>query len=70
MKKIQRLLYILAVLVVASLAGFEAFDWTVDYIYVPAGESVVLRYKGPLIFTWGSKFAEKGHFAKDGEIGI
>ena len=70
MKEIQRLLYVLAVLIVAALAGFEAFDWTVNYTYVPAGESVVLRYKGPLVFTWGSKFAEQGRFAKDGEIGI
>ena len=34
------------------------------------GQSLLLRYKGPLIFVWGNKYAEPGHFAEEGEIGV
>jgi hypothetical protein len=49
---------------------FEAFQWTVNRIYVPAGRSLLLRYKGPLIFSWGNRYATPGHFAQEGEIGV
>lgn len=29
------------------VAGYEAFQWTFNYNYVPVGHSLVLRYKGP-----------------------
>jgi regulator of protease activity HflC (stomatin/prohibitin superfamily) len=48
---------------------FEAFEWTVNYKYAPPGKSLLLRYKGPLIFTWGNEYAQ-GRFAKEGEIGV
>ena len=51
------------------MIGFGVFHWTVDRIYVPEGESVMLRYKGPLLL--GKRVqAQRGHFAKKGEIGI
>lgn len=54
----------------AVFAIYELFDWTVNRVYVPAGQSLLLRYKGPLIFVWSAKYAESGQFAKDGEIGV
>jgi regulator of protease activity HflC (stomatin/prohibitin superfamily) len=60
---------IVGLLVLAFLA-FEAFDWTVNRIYVPAGQSLLLRYKGPLIFSWDNHYAAPGHFAQEGEIGV
>jgi len=54
---------------ILALLLFEGFEWTVNYTYVPAGKSVLLRYKGPLIFTWGNRYA-LGRFADEGEIGI
>ena len=51
--------------------GLFLFHWTVNRVYVPEGQSLLLRYKGPLLF--GSRAqAEQGHFADEskGEIGI
>jgi hypothetical protein len=58
--------------VVAALVGYEAFEWTVNRVYVPEGKSLQLRYKGPLIFTWLAKKAENGRFADEskGEMGV
>ena len=42
----------------AALLLYEGFDWTVNRIYVPEGKSLLLRYKGPLFFTWDNKYAE------------
>ena len=53
-----------------ALPLYEGFDWTVNRIYVPEGKSLLLRYKGPLFFTWGNKYAAPGHFAQEGEIGM
>ncbi len=49
--------------------SYEAFDWTINRIYVPEGKSLLLRYKGPLVMIYGNKYAEKG-FAAEGEIGV
>ena len=38
-------------------------------IYIDEGESLLLRYKGPLLLGSG-KAAEPGQFAKAGEVGI
>ena len=53
----------LMALVVVGLA-YVGFDWTVNRVYVPAGKSLLLRYKGPLVFTWDNKYANPGHFAR------
>ncbi|MCY2965805.1 MAG: SPFH domain-containing protein [Planctomycetota bacterium] len=34
--------------------AFEAFHWTVNHVYVPPGKSLLLRYKGPLLFGGGT----------------
>lgn len=48
---------------------FVGFVWTVNRVYVDEGESLMLRYKGPLIF--GSKErAKPGYWAEEGQIGI
>jgi hypothetical protein len=60
------------VLLVVAVAGYEAFEWTVNRVYVPEGKSLQLRYKGPLIFTWLAKEAGVGKFADEsnGEMGV
>jgi regulator of protease activity HflC (stomatin/prohibitin superfamily) len=56
--------------VLLAFIGYEAFLWTVCRVYVPEGQSLLLRYKGPLIFTMGNKYAAHDHFASEGEIGV
>src|SRR5687767_8453468 len=58
---------VVALLGVALLYGFV--QMAVNCIYINEGESLRLRYKGPLIFGSG-KAAEPGQFAKDGEVGV
>jgi regulator of protease activity HflC (stomatin/prohibitin superfamily) len=55
-----------AVLAVALVA--LGVHWTVNRVYVPEGQSVMLRYKGPLVF--GSRtYAKPGQFAAVDERG-
>lgn len=66
-------IWTLAIIVAAAVAIpplYGAFVWTVNYIYVPEGQSLLLRYKGPLIFTGNNRYAKPGHFAEEGEIGV
>ena len=43
--------------------------WNINRVYVPEGSSMMLRYKGPLLF--GSRNpAKPGHFAEKNQIGI
>ncbi len=62
----------IVVLVVAAAIGYEVFEWTVNRVYVPEGKSLLLRYKGPLLFAWRAKMAEAGKFADEskGEMGV
>ncbi len=55
----------LLALVVLSIG----FVWTVNRIYVHEGESLQLRYKGPLIFGKREP-AKTGYWAEEGQIGI
>jgi regulator of protease activity HflC (stomatin/prohibitin superfamily) len=68
----MKLRNIIATLMVATLTLavlWVGFQWTVNRIYVPEGKSLMLRYKGPLIF--GHREAAKpGQFAKPGQIGV
>jgi hypothetical protein len=61
-----------AVLIVLGvcLAAFS-FHMLVNCVYVPDGQSLQLRYKGPLLFGSG-KPAQPGQFAKydEGEVGV
>jgi regulator of protease activity HflC (stomatin/prohibitin superfamily) len=58
-----------AVLVLA--VAYELFEWTFNRIYVPAGHSLVMIYRGPpLPFLPGNRpAAESGQFAKVDENG-
>jgi len=56
--------------VIALFCSYFFFDWTVNRVYVEPGQSLMLRYKGPLFFTLGNKYAAAGNFAKEGEIGV
>jgi hypothetical protein len=58
----------LCIFLVAGL-GAVLFHWTINRVYVPEGNSLQLRYKGPLLFG-ARKTAKVGHFAQEGEIGI
>ena len=58
---------ILAILIIVG--AFSIFHWTVNRIYVKPGQSLQLRYKGPLIFG-ARKTAKAGHLAAEGEIGM
>lgn len=51
-----------------AIAGF-LFHWSIDRIYVPEGQSLQLRYKGPLIFGKRVK-AEPGMWAREGQMGV
>jgi hypothetical protein len=59
----------IANVLIAAFVLYEGFEWTVNRFYVPEGHSLLLRYKGPLIFTWGNK-SSSGRFAQEGEIGV
>ena len=68
----MKLKRIISTLVVFGLIGgvlFGAFCWTAVRVYVPEGRSLMLRYKGPLVFG-ARREAKPGHFAKEGEIGV
>jgi len=54
-------------LLVAGLA-YGAFDWYVCRIYVPEGQSLLLRYKGPLIFP--AEESQPGRLAEAGQVGV
>lgn len=64
-------LIIIPIVVLSMMLAIAAFmfHWTNDRIYVPEGQSLQLRYKGPLIF--GQRIqAEPGMWAKEGQMGI
>jgi len=45
------------------------FHWTVNRVYVQEGHSLMLRYKGPLIFG-NREQAKTGHWAQEGQMGV
>lgn len=60
------LLGLLLILVGLSWGGWV---WFVERIEVPVGQSLMLRYKGPLLFGERSP-AQPGQYAEDNEIGV
>jgi len=71
MARIQLNLASWVVLALFAVFGlYEAFEWTVNRVYVPEGQSLLLRYKGPLIFVWAGGEHVENRFAQSGEIGI
>ena len=57
------------VLIVGLLTAYVMFKWTVNRVYISEGQSLMLRYKGPLLFGSREK-AKPGHFAQPGQIGV
>lgn len=52
--------------------GYFAFQWGVCMKYVEPGESLMVRYRGPLFFeVWASRDqAPRGEYAEKGQIGV
>lgn len=61
---------LLSTLLLAALlaVGGLAFHWTVNRVYVPEGQSLQVRYKGPFITK--ATEAATGQWAKEGEVGV
>jgi len=59
-------------LLLLGLLFFGGFHWFVNRIYVEDGQSLMLRYKGPLFFeVWASReAAPAGTFANESQIGV
>lgn len=68
MKRIGALL----ILALFGLIAWQAFDWTVNRVYVPEGKSLQLQYKGPFFGSlFGApKYAQPGTWAAEDEIGV
>ena len=62
---------LIAAVLCAGFLGilWECFEWTVNRIYVPAGSSLQLRYKGVLLFGI-NRPAKQGFWAEEGQVGI
>ena len=61
----------LVLLAVLAFVGWEMFNWSFNRIYVPVGQSLRLRYKGPYLF--GSRtYPPEGRLARmeNMEIGV
>ncbi|MCA9216107.1 MAG: band 7 protein [Planctomycetales bacterium] len=65
----KRLITAITVLGMGACGLFAMFHWNVNRFYVPEGYSLMLRYKGPLIFGARDE-APAGHFAENNQIGI
>jgi regulator of protease activity HflC (stomatin/prohibitin superfamily) len=61
----------LVTLAILGFVGWEIVEFTVNRIYVPVGSSLLLQYKGPLLFGRGAQPAD-GRLAdvSKGEIGV
>lgn len=66
---IRSLISIGLIVVLTPIIGYVAYEWTVNRIYVEEGNSLMLRYKGPLVFG-SRKTAKPGYWAEEGEIGV
>ena len=51
------------------IALYVCFLWFVCRIYVPEGNSLLLRFKGPLVIRTAEE-PEPGRLAREGEIGV
>jgi regulator of protease activity HflC (stomatin/prohibitin superfamily) len=58
----------IATLAIAVVA--LTFHWTVNRYYVYEGQSLLLRYKGPLLPFVPRTEAKAGFFAEEGEVGV
>ncbi len=62
----------LVTLFVIALIAWIGFDWTINRVYVPEGQSMQLQYKGPLFGSVFGKveYAPTGEWAAEGQVGI
>lgn len=58
----------ISALLVAAILSM-GFVWTVNRVYVEEGQSLMLRYKGPLLFGKREQ-AKTGYWAEEGQIGV
>jgi hypothetical protein len=65
----KSLISAVAFLVLGTIGFLGFLHWNVNRVYVPEGSSLMLRYKGPLLFGTRSP-ATPGHFAEKGQIGV
>lgn len=65
----SRIIGIVALSVVVAIIGVVWVEWTINRVYVEDGQSLMLRYKGPLIFGSRER-ARPGHWAEEGQIGV
>lgn len=59
-------------LLLLALLSWQAFEWGINRVYVPEGQSLQLQYKGPF---FGSLFGEPeyarpGNWAEEGQVGV
>ncbi len=64
--------FLIGVLLVAGLLVYSSWEVGFCRYYVPEGQSLMLRYKGPLPLMFWSKNtqAKPGYFAEEGEVGV
>jgi len=58
----------IGLIMVMAWLGYEMFNWSINKVYVPEGQSLQLRYKGPIPFLqfWATnKEAQPGCFADE-----
>ena len=67
--KPAKIIAAVVVLILFVAVMWIGFEWTVNRVYVPQGKSLMLRYKGPLLFGKREK-AAPGQFAENGQIGV
>ncbi len=65
----KKLIVLSVALLVNLLVLAFIFVWTVNRVYVNEGESLMLRYKGPLVFGSRDR-AQAGNWAAEGEMGV
>ena len=65
----KRLITATTVFAIGIVGLLGMIHWNFNRIYVPEGSSMMLRYKGPLLFGFRNP-AKPGHFATKGQIGI
>ena len=68
LKQFRTLIGGIVSLVLMMIVLWIGFEWTVNRVYVPVGYSLVLTYKGPLLFG-SAEHAKPGQFAKVDENG-
>lgn len=58
-----------AIVLLLTVAAWSWVEWTINRVYVEDGQSLMLRYKGPLLL--GSREqAKPGFWATEGQVGV